>query len=267
MGKKRSVCLFGATEEKFPLVSCSLTCAPSPWSWWNRGWGWASCAGWSGGWAAAFCSACRGRNTPENKNKITGLTRSPHFYKSSFAPWHLLIRSYCQTLWEIKAILTEGGSRCSADGAEEPGLVEAQLLQLLRVLCQRGRKQQLLQRHLRWRQTAYKHESCGLFSRFRPLATVMLGWAKSHSRHDSTPAVWQYSLKLQGSAVPGCRDVCGLSAPENGRPSGVRFASWLEHGFHHLAEPQLVHAVNHPVRLINNLDGKASHLFFIQKDK
>lgn len=95
-------------------------------------------------------------------------------------PWHLLIRSYCQTLGEIKAILTEGGRCCSAaaDGAEEPGLVEAQLLQLLRVLCQRGRKQQLLQRHLRWRQTAYKHESCGLFSRFRPLATVMLGWAE-----------------------------------------------------------------------------------------
>ena len=40
------------------------------------------------------------------------------------------------------------------DGAEEPGLVEAQLLQLLWVLRECGRKQQLLQRHLRRRQTA-----------------------------------------------------------------------------------------------------------------
>lgn len=83
--------------------------------------------------------------------------RYPRFYKSSFANWHLLIRSYCQTLREIKAILTEGGSCCCAatDGAEESGLVEAQLLQLLRVLSQRGWKQQLLQRHLRWRQTEH----------------------------------------------------------------------------------------------------------------
>lgn len=83
--------------------------------------------------------------------------RYPCFYKSSFANWHLFIRSYCQTLWEIKAILTESGSCCCAatDGAEESGLVEAQLLQLLRVLSQRGWKQQLLQRHLRWRQTEH----------------------------------------------------------------------------------------------------------------
>lgn len=40
------------------------------------------------------------------------------------------------------------------DGAEEPGLVQAQLLELLRVLCEGGGKQQLLQRHLRWGQAA-----------------------------------------------------------------------------------------------------------------
>lgn len=143
---------------------------------------------------------CRGRNTPENKNKTTGLTGSPHL---TLLGSHLSIRSYCQTLGEIKAILTEGGSRgcAAADGAEESGLVEAQLLQLLRVLCQRGGKQQLLQRHLGWRQTANKTRELGPAQLFP----------------------WLYSLKWQGSAVPGCRDVCRLGAPEYGR--SVRFTS------------------------------------------
>lgn len=73
--------------------------------------------------------------------------------------------SYRQTLGKVKAVLFLGGSGwcgvvaaaggvgVTVDGAEESGLVEAQLLQLLWVLCKCGRKQQLLQRHLRWRQT------------------------------------------------------------------------------------------------------------------
>lgn len=54
------------------------------------------------------------------------------------------------------------------DGAEEPGLVEAQLLQLLWVLCERGGKQELLQWHLRRRQTeetqtnARSSQRCGI---------------------------------------------------------------------------------------------------------
>lgn len=66
--------------------------------------------------------------------------------------------SYRQTLGEVKAVsCLRGGCWCAVrvrvDGAEKSGLMEAQLLQLLRVLCERGRKQQLLQRHLRRRQT------------------------------------------------------------------------------------------------------------------
>lgn len=54
--------------------------------------------------------------------------------------------AYRQTLGKVKAVLFLGGScRCgvdaadgvglTVDGAEESGLVEAQLLELLRVLC------------------------------------------------------------------------------------------------------------------------------------
>lgn len=71
----------------------------------------------------------------------------------NFQTSRLSISSYRQTLGEIEAVLFEGGSGAAVNGAEESGLVEAKLLQLLRVLCQSGRKQQLLQRHLGRRQT------------------------------------------------------------------------------------------------------------------
>lgn len=47
-------------------VSCSQTCAQSLWSWWSRGRGWASCAGWSGEWGGAFYLTYRAHNTPTN---------------------------------------------------------------------------------------------------------------------------------------------------------------------------------------------------------
>lgn len=67
------------------------------------------------------------------------------------------IFSHRQTLGEIEAVLFLGRGVVSVgltvDGAEKSGLVEAQLLQLLRVLRERGGKEQLLHRHLRRRET------------------------------------------------------------------------------------------------------------------
>lgn len=57
------------------------------------------------------------------------------------------------------------------DGAEESGLVEAQLLQLLWVLCKCGRKQQLLQRHLRRGQTEDKQVSNLKHCHFKALSS------------------------------------------------------------------------------------------------
>ena len=54
------------------LNCCSLqTCVQFLWSWWNRGWGWASGVGWSGGWGGAFCLACRAHSTPKNKKRCS----------------------------------------------------------------------------------------------------------------------------------------------------------------------------------------------------
>lgn len=66
-------------------------------------------------------------------------------------------RLYREALREIELLkrlrgLLRGGA--TVDGAEEPGLVQAQLLELLRVLGESGGKQQLLQRHLGWGQAA-----------------------------------------------------------------------------------------------------------------
>lgn len=55
---------------------CSPTCVQSLWSWWSRGWGWASSSGWSGGWGAAFCLTYRARNTPKN-TEMESLSRQP----------------------------------------------------------------------------------------------------------------------------------------------------------------------------------------------
>lgn len=59
---------------------------------------------------------------------------------------------------EVESVMFVGIIRClrvvvAADGAEESRLMEAQLLQLLWVLGECGREQQLLQWHLRRRQT------------------------------------------------------------------------------------------------------------------
>lgn len=74
------------------------------------------------------------------------------------------VTSYRQTLREVEAVLflADGGRLCggvvvvgaAVDGAEEARLMEAQLLQLLWVLRERGGEQQLLQRHVWRRQTA-----------------------------------------------------------------------------------------------------------------
>lgn len=69
-----------------------------------------------------------------------------------------------QTLWEVEAVMPMGWRGCSAvglavGGAEESGLVKAQLLQFLWVLCECGGEQQLLQRRLRWRQTTRTRRS------------------------------------------------------------------------------------------------------------
>jgi len=130
----------------------SPTCVPSLWSWWNRGWGWASGAGWSGGWGAASCSTYRARSTPENTAAINNVSSTWRVQR--LLPGGQEVTSYRQPLWEVEAALRlGGGAGVAVDGAEEAGLVEAELLELLRVLCQRGRKQKLLQRHLRRRQT------------------------------------------------------------------------------------------------------------------
>lgn len=53
--------------------------------------------------------------------------------------------------------------------------------------------------------------------------------------------------------TPDSCDVRRLRPSEDGR--GFWSASWAVHRFHYLAEPGVVHAVNHPVSLIDYLEG------------
>lgn len=88
------------------LNCCSLekTCVQFLWSWWNRGWGWASCAGWSGGWGGAFCLTYRARSTPKHK-KVQSLTKWAMSHHHCLTP-------QCSALPRVPALLPEAQS-CS----------------------------------------------------------------------------------------------------------------------------------------------------------
>lgn len=75
-------------------------------------------------------------------------------FQLSVCPSSQKAESHREALGEVEAI--DHGRRAAGravNGAEELRLVEAQLLQLLRVLGERGGKEQLLERRLTWRQT------------------------------------------------------------------------------------------------------------------
>lgn len=112
---------------KHVKVQWCPTCEQPLWSWWSRGWGWASSSGWSGGWGGASCSMCREHKTPET----TKTDLSPNGCDSSTICSPQLT-SYRQTLWEVKALCFlscwRGAVGLTVGGAEESGLMEVQLL-------------------------------------------------------------------------------------------------------------------------------------------
>lgn len=107
------------------VLQLSPTCVQSPWSWWNRGWGWASYAGWSGGWGGAFCLTCRERSTPKKTN----------IHSQSAAHFCFAHYSFAYHLTAFFALLLSGGQvnvLPSDLGGSRSGLVSGQWLLMWR---------------------------------------------------------------------------------------------------------------------------------------
>lgn len=169
---------------------------------------------------------CSRRSTPA-ENKAAGEHKS--VLCACVCVWcRCLDDAHSQALREVE-FLFACGAVC---GAEETRLVEAQLLQFLRVLRQSGREEQLLQRHLRRRQTeTHKRTRRLLMLIFYQIITRKLNWINEViPRHCDWP--WLHSLKDRHPwATPTFIDCLG-----------------------HLIEPSLLHAVNHSVCFIYDLE-------------
>lgn len=118
---------------------------------------------------------------------------------------------------------------------EEPRLVEAELLQLLGVLGESGREEQLLQRHV-------------------GLAGAAAG---RRAIKDGASGVGQ-GQQGEELYLPGSSHSLGLPALQ--QTQRVLRAATREGSCHHPWQPGLVHAVHHPVCFINDLRGQFSVL-------
>lgn len=145
----------------------------------------------------------------------------------------------------VRVLIGVPGTAARWPRGEEPGLVQAQLLQLLGVLGQRGREEQLLQRHLR-AAGAGRAQTLGRAWAWPPALLTQT------NRPGAPPG--QGRAGLSWGPVPGSGHDLGLPSLE--QSEGVLGTLPREGCRHHPGEPGLVHAVYHPVSLVDDLQAR-----------
>ena len=215
----------------------------------------------------ASCGGCRGRSSAAGTAR--GWPRPKHRRAPPPRPVRPAHREPCgEGVLPARVpvrVRVFGAPACQPRG-EEPGLVEAQLLQLLRVLCQGGREEQLLQRHLR-AAGAGRGAGGGPATLVRPAHLLNLaardtprqsgsgrqrGTATGPTLRVAPPSSGQSSLRVPGGSG-------GPELPPLEQSTGVLGAIAREGRLHHPGQPGLVHAVDHPVGLVDDL-GEAGRL-------